>query len=179
MTPIHERNLPMPLETFDHASLLQLIAIWLKPEHYLELGVRHGETFYKMQRLCKKSTGVDIAPTIHQDNIIETTTDNYIASLTNERFDMVFIDAYHKKEQVIKDFLGIAPFVIEDGLVFLHDTYPCDERMCSPEYTEDCWEAALWIKQNCSNEWEILTLPFNPGLTILKKTPITRQLLWK
>lgn len=179
MTPIHLRNLPMPLETFDHAQLILFIAQWMRPEHYLELGVRHGETFYKVQRACKKATGVDYAPTIHEPNIIETTTDDYIASLTTEQFDMVFIDALHTKEQVIKDFLGIAPFVIADGIVFLHDTYPCDERMCSPEFTDNCWEAALHIKQNYSDSWEVLTLPFNPGLTILKKTPITRQLLWK
>lgn len=177
MTPIHLRNLPMPLETFDHASLLQFFAIWLKCENYLELGVRHGETFYKVQRLCKKATGVDIAPTIHEPNIIETSTDEYISKLTTEQFDMVFIDAYHEKSQVLKDFWGIAPYVIDDGFIFLHDTYPCDERMTSPEYTHNCWEAALELKQQ--DEWEILTLPFNPGLTILKKTPKNRQLLWK
>lgn len=35
------------------------------------------------------------------------------------------------------------------------------------------------IKQRYSDEWEYITLPFNSGLTLLKKMNINKQILWK
>ena len=100
------------------------------------------------------------------------TSDNFFDKIKKEnisKFDLVFIDGDHSKEQVIKDFINVKDMVIDDGFVLLHDTYPCDERMTKSCYSDNAWEAVLYIKQNFLNEWEIITLPFNPGLTILKK----------
>jgi predicted O-methyltransferase YrrM len=97
----------------------------------------------------------------------------------NVKFDMVFIDGDHSKEQVLKDFTNVSEMVIEDGFVLLHDTYPCDENMELPNHSYNAWEAALQIKQNFKDQWEILTLPFNPGLTIMKKINHKKQLIWK
>ena len=94
-------------------------------------------------------------------------------------FDFVFIDGNHSKEQVYKDFLNVSNFVIEDGFILLHDTSPCYDEYLEPEWCHDAWEAALKIKKEHKDEWEILTLPFNPGLTILKKMNINKQLYRK
>ena len=42
MQPIHLRNVPPPAETFAHTEFFDLLFKWIRPEHYLELGVRHG-----------------------------------------------------------------------------------------------------------------------------------------
>jgi len=55
MKPIHLRNIPPPLETFNHIALLEFFAKWLKPERYLEMGVRRGESFKKVARYCKEA----------------------------------------------------------------------------------------------------------------------------
>ena len=44
---------------------------------------------------------------------------------------------------------------------------------------DNCWEAMLNIKQRFRDEWEYITLPFNPGLTLMKKMDINKQLIWK
>ena len=62
LKPIHLRNLPEPLETFDHAAFLAFIASWLKPERYLELGVRTGTSLVAVKDYCKEVYAVDINP---------------------------------------------------------------------------------------------------------------------
>ena len=49
----------------------------------------------------------------------------------------------------------------------------------TPKFCDDAYKTALHIKQNYIDEWEIVTLPFNPGLSILKKINRNKQILWK
>ena len=60
MQPIHLRNVPPPAETFDHTAFFSSIFSWLRPENYLELGIRSGTNFTVLSHFCKKSIGVDI-----------------------------------------------------------------------------------------------------------------------
>ena len=181
MKSIHLRNVPPPLETFDHISLLAFFAGWIRPERYLELGVRGGESFVRIAPFCTEAHGVDIEDirfklrknmTFHK-----LSTDEYFEKVDNEtQFDMVFIDADHSFEQSRKDVLNASKHIIVDGLIFLHDTYPYDPEMFKPELCNDGYKTPLWIKQNMIDDFEIVTLPFNPGLTILKKMKRNKQL---
>lgn len=181
MTTIHLRN--PGGEFFDHVGLLIFFAKWIKPRHYLELGIRRGTSFLPVSPLCEKATGVDVVvpnfPLLPNMDIRVQTTDSYFASLNPDtRFDMVFIDADHSHEQSLADFLNVKDRVIEDGFIFLHDTYPKDTSMIHPSWCCDCYKTALWIKQNLSAEFETVTLPFSPGLTIVKKMSIKKQVLF-
>lgn len=183
MKPIHLRNVPPPSETFDHVEFLTFMAKWIKPEHYLELGVRCGRNFSSVSKFCKKATGVDIAlhhfPVAENMELFNGFTDDYFAQLTeDQKFDMVFIDADHSHEQSLKDFINVKDRVIEDGFVFFHDTYPYDSWMFRPDQCNDCYKTALYIKQKFSAEFETVSLPFNPGVTIVKKMPINKQLFY-
>jgi hypothetical protein len=183
MKPIYLRNTPPPGETYSHIYFLEHMANWIKPEHYLELGVRSGDSLLKISPYCNKVTGVDVVnpkfeiplnATIHV-----TTTDDYFNNINNDQFDMVFIDADHSYEQSLRDFNNVKKYVIEEGFVFLHDTSPCSEELLSPVFCNDAYKTALYIKQNYIDEWEILTFPFNPGLTLLKKINRNKQMIWK
>lgn len=183
MKPIHLRNVPPPMETFNHTDFFKNIFSYLKPENYLELGVRDGINFVTLSKFCKKSTGVDICPArfMLEDNMnyYNTSTDNYFALLDkNEQFDAVFIDADHSHEQSLKDFLNVKDRIIDDGFIFLHDTYPYDSMMFDVSLCNDVYKTALYIKQNFCNEFECLTLPFNPGVTIVKKIKNNKQLIY-
>ena len=189
MEPIYLRNLPPPLETFDHPAFLSSLFRWIKPERYLELGIRGGRNFIPVSKFCKEAIGVDIAPKpsaftqemeIHRNmKYFQMTTDQYFEQLDkNEKFDAVFIDADHSHEQSLKDFLNIKDQVIDDGFIFFHDTYPYCEEFFDPNACHDVYKTALFIKENYIDEFEILTLPFNPGITIVKKMSRNKQLLW-
>jgi predicted O-methyltransferase YrrM len=188
MTPIHLRNVPPPPEVFKHQDFLAFMARWIRPERYLELGVREGISLWAVAPYCRAAIGVDLSmslvnpnlPKLPQIRLLEMTTDAYFAQLSpNEMFDMVFIDADHKAESVLKDFYNVAPHVINDGFIFLHDSYPCSEEMMAPYYCNDCWQATLHLKQNCIDDFEILTLPFNPGVTVIKKMKRNKQVIYK
>lgn len=182
MQSIHLRNIPPPAETFAHTEFFNLLFKWIRPEHYLELGVRHGGNFVTLARHCKKAVGVDMVPAefLVADNMkyCQMSTDGYFESLTDEMFDAVFIDADHSHEQSLKDFLNVKDRVIEDGFIFFHDTYPWDWSMTDRGQCEDVYKTALYIKQNLIDEFEIVTLPFNPGVTICKKISRKKQMIY-
>lgn len=174
--PIHLRNVPPPMETFDHSSMIMMLAKWIRPNLYVEFGVREGNNLMKVAPFCKKVHGIDISP-MNVGPDIETfqmTTDAYVEAVLNKSnpkivIDMIFIDACHESTQVMKDFEGAFPYVIEDGFIILHDTYPYDEIMTQPNLCNDCYKVPILIKEKYGNMCELLTLPFNPGLTIIKK----------
>lgn len=192
LSPIHLRNIPPPPETFDHPEFLELFCKWLKPERYLELGVRGGHCFRKVAPLCKEAIGVDIIPWSeipeylrnvfipNNINYINMSTDEYFEQLSDDvMFDAVFIDADHSHKQSLKDFLNVKDRIIEDGFVFFHDTYPYDESYINPHFSDTVYLTALYIKKNFGSEFEQVTLPFNPGFTICKKMNINKQLIYK
>jgi len=181
MMPIHLRNVPPPPETFDHIALLKFFASWIKPERYLELGVRWGTVFRKVAPLCKEAYCVDMNDIKFRlkrnMRFHKCSTDEYFDKLDKDlQFDMIFIDADHSFEQSRKDFVNASRHLITDGFIFLHDTYPYDPKLFAPEWCNDTYRTPLWIKENMIDEFEVITLPFNPGLTILKKMKRNKQL---
>lgn len=184
MKPIHLRNIPPPIETFNHIEFLSLISSWVRPECYLELGVRAGVNFQAIAKHCKKAIGVDTSPPPFElsSNMEYHTmyTDEYFENLDEDiMFDMVFIDADHSHQQSLKDFLNVKDKVVKDGFIFFHDTYPYNEKLFVPNLCNDVYKTALYIKQNLIDEFEIVTLPINPGVTIVKKMERSQQLAYK
>jgi hypothetical protein len=181
IVPVHLRNIPPPLETFDHSSFLAHFAKWIHPTFYVEFGIRHGTSLSQVAPFCEKIHGIDINPVdsdlekkFNQFTFYQMTTDDYIDNIINKMspkplIDMAFIDACHESNQVFKDFEGLFPYVMEDGFIFLHDTYPYDKYMTATDLCNDCYKVPYMVKNKYSNMCEIVTLPFNPGLTIIKK----------
>jgi|TARA_B110000908_G_C9987238_1_gene328131 hypothetical protein len=187
MKPIHLRNTPEThhrMETYQHYNLVEHLASWIKPVNYLEIGVREGNVYNLVHHWAENCYLIDInfLDISYSSNTkkFEMTSDAFFEIVDDKlQFDLVFIDGDHSKEQVYKDFENVKDRVITDGFVILHDTYPCDERMTLHELSNDCWETMLEIKQKHREEWEFITLPFNPGLTIMKKMKGNKQLIWK
>jgi len=183
MKQIHLRNIPPPAETFNHVDFFDTLLYWIKPECYLELGVRDGSNFKVVAKHCEKAIAVDIAPPAFPLNsnmeYYTMSTDEYFDKLDkNIMFDVVFIDADHSHEQSLKDFMNVKDRVIEDGFIFMHDTYPYDPVFFDKHACNDVYKTALYIKQNFIDEFEIVTLPINPGVTIIKKINRTKQLIY-
>ena len=175
--PIHLRNTPQEhgrAEIIDHAFLISYLAKWYKPNLYVEYGVRGADCIYQVLPYCKKVWGVDIAPSYyrHPDfEFFQMSTREFKGVLETRKpvIDMAFIDACHKSEVVLQDFDDLFPYVIEDGLIFLHDTYPMSREYTSPDYCNDCWRVPNALKNKYQGRIEILTLPVQPGLTMVKK----------
>jgi hypothetical protein len=184
MIDIYLRNQPPPVETFDHTSFISFLADWISPENYLELGVRSGHNFKIISSKSTRSTAVDLESIsfdlpVNAKSYLGSTDDFFNSLDSSVKFDLIFIDADHSHEQSLKDFMNSQRFLIEDGFIILHDTYPINEEFLDPNLCNDCYKTPLWIKQNLSHNFEVLTLPFHPGLTLVKKMSINKQLIWK
>jgi hypothetical protein len=172
--PIYRRLLPPPIETVDHifliSSIIQLTSQGSK--NYIEYGVRSGICVEAISKLVHTAYGVDIC---HYEplnkNIIMNimTTDTFSETvLPSISFDYAFIDADHTSSQVLKDFDSLFSKINKGGYIFLHDTYPCDEFLLQKDYCNDCYKSPILIR-NKYKEISMITLPLNPGFTIIKK----------
>jgi len=172
--------------SLNHIELIEYFVRLLKPKNFLELGVQFGEASHRLLPLIPSTyVGVDI---MKDTNIsyLETsfpnfkfynmTTDAYFESCTDERFDMVFIDACHTHEQTYKDFLNVKDRVSENGVIFFHDTYPVNVFMASNDLSGDCYKTAEIIRKKHHHEFEIFTVAVNPGLSMVRKC--SKQVHW-
>ena len=165
-------------------NVIPEIAKWLLPEVYIELGIGSCRNIIRVENLASPDIliGVDIklrrSLNPSKFKLYEMTTDDFFYKLktkeiTLPNFDMVFIDACHKSEQVLNDFWNVSPFVTEQGVVILHDTYPPSPRFLKDRFCSDSWRAAVKLKEymlennNCG--FEICTLPVPPGYTMIRK----------
>jgi hypothetical protein len=91
---------------------------------YLELGISPKAYTYN-QVNCKTKVGVDYNPSIKEiyPDIICSTTDAFFENNT-QKFDIIFIDACHEKNQTYKDFRNSFEYSNENGIILFHDIYP-------------------------------------------------------
>ncbi len=165
-------------------NVIPKIAEWLLPEVYLELGIENCRNISKVNKLASPDilVGVDIRLRRKLDSIkfklYEMTTDIFFFKLDSKEiifpsFDMVFIDACHDSNQVLKDFWSVLPFVSEQGIIIIHDTYPPSSKFLSKRFCFDSWKVPIelkrYIKKNEDCIFEFCTLPIPPGYTIIRK----------
>ena len=83
--------------------------------------------------------------------------------------DLLYIDADHSHEQSLADFQHFSPYVVSNGLILMHDTFPLNEQHEQRQYSGDVWKTAQYIKQHLTTEYEIMTMPYLCGISLLRK----------
>jgi hypothetical protein len=180
----------LPFSGRAHISIIKEIAIGLHKagflNRYLELGVRQGNCFNAVAPLANEAYAVDIKnsfPKIkHNKNLVwkHMRTDEFLKNHDKDRkFDLVFIDADHSHKGSLSDFISVLPLVNDNGIILLHDTYPPNEEFSKPGFCSDCYKTAECIRNDYYNELEVATLPFYYGITIVRKMPLGKQVLWR
>ena len=106
------------------------------------------------------------------------TTDEFYEQNKNKLvIDFLFIDADHNYEQALKDFINYSKIVKDNGIIILHDTYPENESHLLLAKCGTAYKVARYIRQNCGRDYEIMTIPVFPGMSLIRKS--YKQLLWK
>lgn len=176
----------IPERQTDHVKLITQLIDTLGVKCYLELGTYHGECIQavstRLLSLYPKdhwlAIGVDLArpPEIEpliQSNFIDfwqMSTDQFFVEGVRayEEFDMIFIDADHNSDAVRRDFENSLKFIKDQGIILLHDTYPANAALTDPGYCGDAWKFADQYSDKYEG-CEFCTLPYSPGLTIVRK----------
>lgn len=140
--------------------------------NYVEYGVMVGHSLEVVAPVVNVAYAVDLTVYVpKQKNIrffnmkTNTFSRNYLPRIP---FRYAFIDADHKSEQAFIDFEFLYKHCEQDGYIFLHDTYPFSEKYLAPNMCNDCYKTPLKIREKYP-DIEMITLPFQPGVTIVHK----------
>ena len=189
--PLYKRNEPKNGKlSLNHIEFIEYFVRLLKPRKFLELGVQFGECTINLIDLIPDTYyGVDILQNENIDYFIKnknnfefynSTTDDFFNYLNKNNkklnIDMAFIDACHSHEASYKDFLNVKEHLNDDGIIFFHDTYPASEYWTHKDLCNDCYKTSEIIRKYHNNEFEIITFPINPGISIARKCK--KQLFW-
>lgn len=167
-------SIPCTLEykqTEHYSNLLKWLIRLTNCQTYLELGVEYGLNIKEVKNLVKTCVGVDIdvCEIIDKGNIIfyQMSTDDFFKKNT-QTFDIIFIDANHKYEQVKKDFDNSLKILNKYGIIILHDTDPIIEELIDSKYCNDSYKIVDYISN--IKELNIITLPIQEtGLTLVMR----------
>jgi len=171
----------------EYRDLIMEFIKLLQPRVYCEIGVKRGYTFKTIISEVDMCIGVDPIPL---SNIERFANVKFYAMFSSQfaevydgpKFDMLFIDGDHSEEGLYHDITKIAIKFIQPitGLIFVHDTYPVEQKLEVPGYCDKAWKVAKLIHDYPSLNLEIVTIP-GPwaGLSILRYVPNGQHLHWK
>lgn len=150
-----------------HEKLIPVLVTGIGAQSYLEFGTYKNATIARVK--CQHKFGVDLDP-LRQAGTkwFAMPTAQFIRdhAKIHGPFDVVFIDADHSADAVQRDFRGIWPHVSRNGIVLLHDTNPENEADTASGLCGDSWRFAENLHLR---GYEAVTLPYHPGLTIIRK----------
>lgn len=110
---------------------------------YLELGVSVlGESWLNVS--CENKVGVDTDRRAAKrfPGVVCETTDSFFEK-NSQKYDLIFIDALHEKNQVKRDFLNSLKCLNENGVILLHDINPLMSSGARPRASGNVYE--FWI----------------------------------
>jgi len=167
-----------------HVDFIVALARVMRPDVYVELGVHRAELFNQLIPFAGELIGVDVDPrsadfvqTVPNARFVLGTTESFANDLRDSpmAIDMLFIDADHCRESVVRDFRDFLPFVRPHGLILVHDTHPGDASLLDPGWCGDAYLAIDELQRD-ARDYEMMTIPVSPGLTLCRKR--TSQLSW-
>lgn len=166
------RKFLRPPEVSWHVDFISQLASNMKVNVYAEIGIYEGETFNKINAIRKYA--VDISPSAlayipNSPEIVKILGTSKELSVelreSEEKVDLLFIDANHDSKAVQEDFMQIEMYMSNCGLVCFHDTFPKDESFTSSKLCGDAYLAIPQL-QIVYPDWQFVTVPVHPGLTI-------------
>lgn len=139
------KDLNYSANNFDRSTVIKEIHNIVKPELYLEIGIRDGYSL-----LCaNKETeiiAIDPNPIIAYElppktRIFKETSDDFfknhnIEKIYNKKVDLAFIDGMHLFDFVLRDFINVEKACRKDSVILLHDTIPIDAPSATRISTE-------------------------------------------
>lgn len=127
---------------------------------YLELGCYKDATFDRVE--CETKVGVDK----EQGGTHRMTTSGFFEQNEDE-FDIIFIDADHHHDAVMRDVENALECLAPGGVIVLHDCYPKDLLHESPGGCGTVWRAL--VKLRGRPDLDLIVGDFDHGTTLLRR----------
>jgi len=194
---------PKAIEEPPRTKLINNYLSETKKNSYLEIGVRFGENFLRVN--ASRKIGVDPDYFFSKRSLLKAMrykrnwffkmykleSDSFFSEQGNHLFknrglDVVFIDGMHTYEQSLKDATNSLRFLNRDGVIIFHDCNPLSEVAAQPSFPKekinwngDVWKTIYHFRQ-FPNNFDCFTYDTDEGLGILKmKRRCDRETLTK
>lgn len=128
----------------------------LKPELYLEIGVRRG---HSLALATGAAIGIDPAPEVAPGTLPESTrvhamaSDDFFRDVApvelNQAPDLAFIDGMHWFEFALRDFMNVERLAKPGSLVVLDDIYPSHPAQAERRRRTQVWTGDIWKLHAC------------------------------
>lgn len=166
----------------DYYSVLRWLHELLRPERYLEVGIRQGDSL-RLALPETKCIGIDPAPLLQEPlppntRLFAMTSNQFFESQSLadiwgvNTFSLAFVDGLHLFEQALLDFAHLERLATPASIIIIHDCLPLEattsERARSTHfYSGDVWKLALCLK-NRRPDLKIKTIRTGPtGLCVV------------
>lgn len=173
-----------------HLLTLFSIALGSGAKNILELGVRNGDTTLPLLLAAKENDGVLISVDVNDTTFVcpddlkpywkfyKTDSLKFLKDNCDNKtpFDLIFIDDWHSYEHVKLELEYVDQMVTPKSVILLHDLMYGNT---APYYHVDLTKGAgkQWenggpykaVAELNDQFWEFSTLPYNNGLTLLRK----------
>lgn len=172
-----------------HLLTMYGIGIGMGAKRILELGVRGGSTTLPLLMVAQKTGGSVISVDIEQTDFVppislEGTSWKFVkqdaveflrSQVPTEPYDIIYIDDWHAYDHVKNELTEIDRLVSPKTIVLVHDLMY--GNTCPHYHSDITMKEGQWanggpyraVAELPSQFWEFSTLPFNNGLTILRK----------
>ena len=138
---------------------------------YLEIGGQpfagKNSTYHKV--LCKIKDSVDLEGDSFDNSTLPPghkhyamSSDDFFNQLSNDtKYDIIFIDAWHEHQQVLRDISNSLNFLSENGIIVLHDMVPLTRDLEKDfKRTGTCWRAFADLRKNKNLKMNTLVPPW-------------------
>lgn len=169
-----------PFSKHSHILIIYAIAKGMadaeRLDDYLELGVSKGACFNVIAPLAKRAYAIDVDKNSrryiqHNKNLIwdRARATKFLGNNPQYNYDLIFIDAKHSFKDGLRDFNAAVPRLKHNGIILMHDTYPPNKEYMTNSYCGTTWKVVRKIRKEMSDKFEVVTLPFYYGITIIRK----------
>jgi glycosyltransferase involved in cell wall biosynthesis len=118
----------------------------LRPDRYLEIGIRHGKSLSLAQ--CE-AVGVDPDPDVKfplgdRTRVVAATSDGFFSTVTTGPFDLIFIDGMHLIEYVLRDFINSEKLASDRSAILIDDVCPNHASQAARSRHTQVWTGDVW-----------------------------------
>lgn len=168
----------------------------VKPEAYLEIGVRHGKSLKAIPEHQRPSliSAVDPVKAFDPDEFPgleyhEMTSDEFFDHLNESgftgRYDLAFIDGLHLAEQAARDVRNAAAYMKSTGFIVVDDVFPRSQTEGSRTRAPKSWAGDVWrilemLYHLQDDPHDLITVDLLPtGMAIMPMMYVDSDFLWE